>query len=192
MNIKLIIGLGNPGNEYQNTRHNAGFWFIDKLCARFNISLTHEKKFHGQIGRGFIFGHDVRLVKPETFMNRSGMCVTALSNFYGINAHQILIAHDELDIHAGSIRLKTGGGHGGHNGLKDIVPHLGADFHRLRIGIGHPGHANRVSGWVLSKPSADEYISIDQAIDCAAEHLNLIMAGDLDKARNAINGFKLG
>lgn len=192
MTIKLIVGLGNPGNEYKDTRHNTGFWFVDKLAEQFNISLSHDKKFHGEVGRGNIFGQDVRLLKPDTFMNRSGQAVAPLAKFYNINPEEILIAHDELDIAAGAIRLKTGGGHGGHNGLKDIVPHIGANFHRLRIGIGHPGHASKVSGWVLSKPSSDDLISIDKALDCALDHLKLIMADDFDKARNGINGFKLG
>lgn len=192
MTIKLIVGLGNPGNEYKDTRHNTGFWFIDKIADKFNITLNHDKKFHGDVGRGTIFGQDVRLLKPDTFMNRSGLAVAPMAKFYNIRADEILIAHDELDIAAGSIRLKTGGGHGGHNGLKDIVPHIGVDCHRLRIGIGHPGHASKVSGWVLSKPSADDFIAIDKALDCAMSNLSLIMANDFDKARNAINGFKLG
>lgn len=192
MTIKLIVGLGNPGNEYKDTRHNTGFWFIDKIADEFNITLSHDKKFHGDVGRGTIFGQDVRLLKPDTFMNRSGLAVAPMAKFYNIRADEILIAHDELDIAAGSIRLKTGGGHGGHNGLKDIVPHIGANCHRLRIGIGHPGHASKVSGWVLSKPSADDFIAIDKALDCAMSNLPLIMANDFDKARNAINGFKLG
>ncbi|MCL1623222.1 aminoacyl-tRNA hydrolase [Moraxella sp. Tifton1] len=190
MTIKLIVGLGNPGNEYKDTRHNAGFWFIDKVADRFGICLNHDKKFRGDVGRGKIFGQDIRLLKPDTFMNLSGMAVAPLAKFYNIQADEILIAHDELDIGAGSMRLKTGGGHGGHNGLKDITPHIGANFHRLRIGIGHPGHASKVSGWVLSKPSSDDLISIDRALDCAIEHLKIIMTGDFDKARNGINGFK--
>lgn len=190
MTIKLIVGLGNPGNEYKDTRHNTGFWFVDKVADKFGISLSHDKKFHGEVGRGRIFGEDVRLLKPDTFMNRSGLAVAPLAKFYNLSPDEILIAHDELDIGAGHVRLKTGGGHGGHNGLKDIVPHIGADFHRLRIGIGHPGHASKVSGWVLSKPSSDDFISIDKALDCALAHLSLIMADDLDKARNGINGHK--
>lgn len=191
MTIKLIVGLGNPGNEYKDTRHNTGFWFVDKISEQFGISLSHDKKFHGEVGRGTIFGQDVRLLKPDTFMNRSGLAVVPLAKFYNIAPTEILIAHDELDIAPGSIRLKTGGGHGGHNGLRDILPHIGADFHRLRIGIGHPGQASKVSGWVLSKPSSDDGINIDKALDCALDNLNLIMAGDFDKARNAINGLKL-
>lgn len=191
MSIKLIAGLGNPGSQYQNTRHNAGFWFIERLANDFNIPLSYDKKFHGQVGRGNIYGQEVRLLMPETFMNRSGQAVAPLTKFYNIAADEVLIAHDELDIPAGSIKLKTGGGHGGHNGLKDIVPHLGQNFHRLRVGIGRPDHSSLVSNFVLSKPSLDDKISIDAALDCAISSLKDIMAGDLEKARNQINGFKL-
>lgn len=126
--IKLIVGLGNVGAEYKDTRHNAGFWFVDALTDQFNIALSHDKKFHGDVGRGMIYGQDIRLLKPDTFMNRSGLAVAPLAKFYNITPQEILIIHDELDISAGSLRLKLGGGHGGHNGLKDIVPHLGTDF----------------------------------------------------------------
>lgn len=190
MTIKLIVGLGNPGNEYKDTRHNAGFWFVDALSELFGITLSHDKKFHGQTGRGRIFGQDIRLLKPDTFMNRSGLSVSALAKFYNIAAQDILIAHDELDIPAGHIRLKKGGGHGGHNGLKDIVPHITADFYRLRIGIGHPGHSSKVSGWVLSRPSTDDKIVIDNALDCAVKSLELLINNQPDKACNQINGFK--
>ena len=191
MTIKLIVGLGNPGAQYQHTRHNAGFWFVEQLADKFGISLAFDKKFHGQVGRGLIHGQEVRLLLPETFMNRSGQSVAPFAKFYGIDTGSILIAHDELDIPAGSIKLKTGGGHGGHNGLKDIVPHIGAQFHRLRIGIGRPAHSSQVSGYVLGKPPTDERISIDAAIDCAVSSLGEIVSGDLERARNQINGFKL-
>ena len=190
MMIKLIVGLGNPGAQYADTRHNAGFWFVDEVARKYGISLSMDKKYHGQVGRGTIEGQEVRLLLPETFMNRSGQSVVPLAKFFQIKPNEILIAHDELDISPGSIRLKTGGGHGGHNGLRDIVPHIGADFHRLRIGIGHPGHASQVSAHVLSKPAVGDRAAIDQAIDCAVANLPLIMANDLDKARNHINGFK--
>lgn len=137
MAIKLIVGLGNPGQQYMFTRHNAGFWFVHHLAQQFNITLAPDKKFHGVTGRGQIHGHDVRLLMPLTFMNKSGQSVVPMINFYGIHNDELLIAHDELDIPAGSIKLKTDGGHGGHNGLRDITPHIGNDFHRLRVGIGH-------------------------------------------------------
>lgn len=191
--IKLIVGLGNVGNEYQDTRHNAGFWFVDELCERFGVSLAHDKKFHGDVGRGQVFGADVRLLKPATYMNRSGQAVAPFAKFYGIAPHEILIAHDELDIPAGSLRLKKGGGHGGHNGLRDIVPHIGADFYRLRIGIGHPRDVGGrdVSSWVLSKPSNDDRIGITGALECAVEALELLMANNEQKAISLANGFKL-
>ncbi|UTO04087.1 aminoacyl-tRNA hydrolase [Moraxella sp. FZLJ2107] len=191
MTIKLIVGLGNPGAQYADTRHNAGFWFVETLAQKFGISLNFDKKFHGQVGRGTIYGQDVRLLLPETFMNRSGQAVAPLAKFYNVNADELLVAHDELDIAAGQIRLKTGGGHGGHNGLKDIVPHLGQDFHRLRIGIGRPAHSSQVSNFVLGKPSPDDRIGIDRAIECAVSALQDIIKGDLERARNQINGFKL-
>lgn len=189
--LKLIVGLGNPGQQYANTRHNAGFWFVEQLAKEFNISLSAEKKFNGLTGRGRIFGHDIRLLLPSTFMNNSGQAVVPMVNFFNIDNDQLLIAHDELDIPAGSIKLKTGGGHGGHNGLRDIVPHIGKEFHRLRVGIGHPGHKSKVSGHVLSKPSMDERLSIDHALQAAFDALPLLLDGNIDKARNQINGFKL-
>lgn len=192
MSIKLIVGLGNPGNQYADTRHNAGFWFVENLADRFHISLSFDKKFFGQVGRGTIFGQEVRLLLPETFMNRSGQAVAPLAKFYNINANEILVAHDELDIGVGSIKLKTGGGHGGHNGLRDIVPHLGQDFHRLRVGIGRPAHSSQVSNFVLGKPPASERDHINQAIDCAADALSELMAGKFEQAQNQINGFKIG
>lgn len=188
--LKLIVGLGNPGQQYAQTRHNAGFWFVEQIASQFSIELSTDKKFHGLTGRGHLYGKDVRLLLPQTFMNRSGQSVMAMVKFFNLNANEVLIAHDELDIPAGSIKLKTGGGHGGHNGLRDITPHLGQDFHRLRIGIGHPGHKSKVSGHVLSKPSTDEKILIDQSLNAAFEALPLLMSGDIEKARSHINGFK--
>lgn len=189
--IKLIVGLGNVGASYADTRHNAGFWFVEQVADKFGISLSHDKKFHGMVGRGMVCGCDVRLLMPDTLMNRSGQAVAPMAKFYNIAPDEILIAHDELDIKAGSIRLKKGGGHGGHNGLRDIVPHIGADFYRLRIGIGHPGQASQVSAWVLSKPSADDRTSIDRALDCGMDALELLMANQEQKAISLANGFKL-
>ncbi|WP_131668486.1 aminoacyl-tRNA hydrolase [Psychrobacter pygoscelis] len=189
--LKLIVGLGNPGQQYVQTRHNAGFWFVARLAEDFGITLAAEKKFHGVTGRGQIYGQDVRLLLPTTFMNKSGQSVVPMVNFYGIDNAEILIAHDELDIPAGSIKLKTAGGHGGHNGLRDITPHLGSDFHRLRIGIGHPGHKSKVSAHVLSKPSMDEQIAIEAALDAAVDAAQLLVSGDIEKARQHINSFKL-
>lgn len=189
--LKLIVGLGNPGQQYVETRHNAGFWFVALIADKFNIELAADKKFHGLTGRGRIYDTDVRLLLPMTFMNKSGQSVVPMAKYYDIKPEELLIAHDELDIPAGSIKLKTGGGHGGHNGLRDITPHLGNDFHRLRIGIGHPGHKSKVSGHVLSKPSADDQAAIEAALDAAMNALPLIVTGDIEKARSQINGFKL-
>ena len=191
MTIKLIVGLGNPGEQYQYTRHNAGFWFVLHLAQQFNISLSPDKKFHGLTGRGQIHGHDVRLLLPLTFMNKSGQSVVPMVNFYNIANDELLIAHDELDIPAGSIKLKTAGGHGGHNGLRDITPHIGNEFHRLRVGIGHPGHKSKVSGHVLSKAAPNEQIAIDSALSAAFEALPLLLDGKIERAREHINGFKL-
>ena len=191
MAIKLIVGLGNPGEQYMLTRHNAGFWFVQHIAHQFNIPLSPDKKFHGITGRGQVHGHDVRLLLPLTFMNKSGQSVVPMVNYYNIANDELLIAHDELDIDAGSIKLKTAGGHGGHNGLRDITPHIGNDFHRLRVGIGHPGHKSKVTGHVLSKPAANEQIAIESALTAAFEALPLLLDGDIEKARSQINSFKL-
>ncbi len=189
MSISLIVGLGNPGTEYAQTRHNAGFWYVERLAQRYGISLKSESRFHGLTGRGQIEGHDVRLLLPSTFMNRSGQAVVPMAKFFQVTADQLLIAHDELDLASGFIRLKSGGGHGGHNGLRDIVPHLGAEFHRLRIGIGHPGHRDKVTGHVLGKAPTAEQALLDQALDEALRLTDLIVAGNISQAMNQINRF---
>lgn len=189
--IKLIVGLGNPSQQYAPTRHNAGFWFVERIAKNFNIPLTMDKKFHGLVGRGQIHGVDVRLLLPQTFMNKSGQSVVPLLNFYQIANDELLIAHDELDLDVGRMRLKIGGGHGGHNGLRDIVPHIGANFYRLRLGIGHPGHKSLVSGYVLGKPTSDEQIALQAMLDEALQALPDLVNGNLDKAQQTINSFKL-
>lgn len=189
--LKLIVGLGNPGQQYAQTRHNAGFWFVERIAQDFNITLSPDKKFHGRVGRGQVHGQDVRLLLPDTFMNKSGEAVVPMVNFYDIANDELLISHDELDLDVGRMRLKTGGGHGGHNGLRDIVPHIGADFHRLRLGIGHPGDKAKVSGYVLGKPSPDEQISLDNMLDEAMRNLPDLVNGNVSKAQQAINSFKL-
>nr|WP_278187036.1 aminoacyl-tRNA hydrolase [Acinetobacter higginsii] len=182
--------MGNPGKEYAQTRHNAGFWFVEQLADRYGISLKADPKFHGYSGRGQIEGHDVRLLLPTTFMNRSGQSVVPFAKFYQVAPEAILIAHDELDMNPGIIRLKTGGGHGGHNGLRDIVPHIGANFHRLRIGIGHPGAKERVSGHVLGKAPSSEQGLIDAAIDHALSQVKMLVDGQVSQAMNQINAYK--
>ena len=175
--LKLIVGLGNPGTEYAHTRHNAGFWYIERLAQRYGIRLSAESRYNALMGRGSIEGHDVRLLLPQTFMNRSGQSVVPVAKFFQIPPSEILIAHDELDLPAGVIKLKSGGGHGGHNGLRDIVPHLGQDFHRLRIGIGHPGHRDKVTGHVLGRAPAAEQSLFDQALDEAAQRGRRALSG---------------
>lgn len=189
VSISLIVGLGNPGTEYAQTRHNAGFWYVERLAQRYGISLKSESRFHGLTGRGQIEGHDVRLLLPSTFMNRSGQAVVPMAKFFQVSPAQLLIAHDELDLASGVIRLKSGGGHGGHNGLRDIVPHLGAEFHRLRIGIGHPGHRDKVTSHVLGKAPTAEQALLDQALDEALRLTDLIVAGNISQAMNQLNRF---
>jgi PTH1 family peptidyl-tRNA hydrolase len=189
--LRLIVGLGNPGTEYAQTRHNAGFWYVERLAQQYGIRLTLESRFHGLAGRGHIEGHEVRLLLPNTFMNRSGQSVVPFAKFFQITPQQMLVAHDELDMPAGTIRLKTGGGHGGHNGLRDIVPHMGNDFHRLRVGIGHPGHRDRVTGHVLGKAPRAEQDLLDQALDEALRLTAMMVKGDVPRAMNQLNSFKI-
>ena len=189
-NLSLIVGLGNPGREYTQTRHNAGFWFVERLAERYGINLKTDPKFNGMSGRGNIEGQDVRLLLPTTFMNLSGKSVVPFAKFYNIAPERMLIAHDELDRNPGVIRLKTGGGHGGHNGLRDIVPHTGPNFHRLRIGIGHPGAKDQVSAHVLGKAPSKEQDLMDDAIHHALAQIKLLVNGDIQPAMNQINAYK--
>ncbi len=189
--IKLIVGLGNPGTDYRGTRHNAGATFVEELARQCNTGLQPDSKFFGLCGRGNFSGHDLRLLIPTTFMNRSGQAVSAIARFYKIAPEEILIAHDELDFPPGIAKFKRGGGHGGHNGLRDIVPALGnnKNFYRLRIGIGHPGHASKVSGYVLSTPSQVDRTRIEDCIDQAIDALPLLLRGDEEKAMSQLHSF---
>ncbi len=171
--IRLIVGLGNLGSEYAETRHNAGFWFIDAISKKYGLKLQLEKKFFGLIGK---IGNDILLLEPQTFMNISGKSVLAVASFYRILPHQILVVHDELDFEPGIIKLKQGGGDGGHNGLRDIDKVIGKDYWRLRLGIGHPGDKNKVADYVLKKPSTDDLIDINNAIDKGLSVLDLILS----------------
>ncbi|MCW8899872.1 MAG: aminoacyl-tRNA hydrolase [Gammaproteobacteria bacterium] len=186
--VSLIVGLGNPGSEYEHTRHNAGFWFLDELARRENVSFKLEKKFYGEVARYTHAGKDVWLLKPTTFMNLSGQAVQALANFYKINLDEILVVHDELDLSVDTARLKKGGGHGGHNGLRDIASKMGGNnFLRLRIGIGHPGDKSKVTNHVLKKASTDDQISIERNIERALNVLPLVIAGEVQKAMNELH-----
>ncbi len=183
---RLVVGLGNPGPEYAETRHNAGFWFCERLAGRLGVSLAREGRFHGLVGHSR--DPDVWLLLPQTYMNRSGQAVAALARFYRIAPGEILVAHDELDIPPGHLRLKFGGGLGGHNGLKDITAHLGTqDYWRLRIGIGHPGDRNEVVNYVLKPPRREEQFEIDAAVTRALELWPLIARGDWNAAIQRAN-----
>lgn len=185
--IKLIIGLGNPGEKYSKTRHNAGFWFIDALANRYSANFKTESKFSGDVAKATIAGQAVWLLKPMTFMNRSGLSAQQLASFYKIPVNQILVAYDELDLPPGTVRLKTAGGHGGHNGLRDLHAQIGKDYHRLRFGIGHPGDRHKVADYVLSRPNQNDDIAIQNARDKALDSIELIVKGDLQKAMNKLH-----
>lgn len=190
--IQLIVGLGNPGAKYEPTRHNAGFWFVDSLARQHGASFKSENKFHGEACKLLLDGQELWLLKPMTFMNKSGQAVAALANFFKITPEAILVAHDELDLPPGEVRLKKGGGHGGHNGLRDTIAQLGnnKDFQRLRIGIGHPGHSSQVTGYVLGKAPADEQGLMERAIDNALDVMPLAVSGEIQKAMNQLHSKK--
>ena len=190
--IQLIVGLGNPGAQYANTRHNAGAEFVEQLAAQQLTPLQPEKKYHGLYAKTLIDGQAVHLLIPTTFMNLSGQAVASLANFFKIPPEAILVAHDELDMPPGVARFKKGGGHGGHNGLRDIISKLGnnKNFYRLRLGIGHPGHASQVSGFVLKKAPVSERDKTIAATDEAIYHLSQAISGDWAKAMNQLHTFK--
>ncbi|MCU0927570.1 MAG: aminoacyl-tRNA hydrolase [Hydrogenophaga sp.] len=189
--IKLIAGLGNPGPEYVHTRHNAGFWWVDDAARLLKAPLQMERGHFGLVARASVGGQSVWLVEPQTFMNLSGKSVASVARFFKIAPEEVLVVHDELDLPPGEAKLKKGGGHAGHNGLRDIHAQLGsADYWRLRIGIGHPGDKNEVANWVLKKPSPDDRIAITQALDRSLKALPQLIAGDMDKATALIHTSK--
>ena len=190
--VQLIVGLGNPGPEYDQTRHNAGALFVERLADSQRINLSLDKKYFGLTGKFSHQGRDVRLLIPPTFMNRSGQAVAALANFFRIPPEAILVAHDELDMPPGVAKLKLGGGHGGHNGLRDIIAQLGNqnNFYRLRLGIGHPGHSSMVSNFVLGRAPRSEQELLDTSIDFALGALPEILAGDWSKAMHKLHSQK--
>lgn len=190
MSIRLIVGLGNPGDEYASTRHNAGFWFVDAVARAAGASFARERRFFGEAARARLDGADVWLLKPSTYMNRSGQSVAALANFHRITPAQVLVAHDELDLPPGTVRLKRGGGSGGHNGLKDIAQAFGADTWRLRIGIGHPrtlGLAQEVIDFVLARPRRDELEAIERALPAAQAVVGALAAGRFEPALHQLH-----
>jgi len=184
----LVIGLGNPGSKYAETRHNAGFWFLDRVAAEAGLSFRRSLRLHAGIAKGTVMGHDCVLVRPRTFMNESGRAVRAAVNYYKVPASQVLVAYDELDLPAGVARLKQGGGHGGHNGMRDIFRHTtDQGFLRLRIGIGHPGNKNAVTSYVLGRPGREDERMILGAIDEALEVLHRVFDGDLSGAMKQLH-----
>ena len=181
--IKLLVGLGNPGPEYEHTRHNAGFWWVDAAARRLGARLAAERAFFGLAGRAGHAEGPVWLLEPQTYMNLSGKAVAALARFYKITPQEVLVVHDELDLPPGQMRLKFGGGHAGHNGLRDIHAQLGSpDYWRLRLGIGHPGVKAEVANYVLRKPPADEREAIEHAVEQSVAQLDLLVAGRMEQA----------
>jgi PTH1 family peptidyl-tRNA hydrolase len=186
--LRLIVGLGNPGADYAPTRHNAGFWFADRLADKAGVRFGHESKLYGETARVTLDGHTLWVLKPSTFMNRSGQSIAAALRYFKIEPADLLVAHDELDLPAGTARLKFDGGHGGQNGLRDLFAHLGhGRFHRLRVGIGHPGHKDKVTPWVLGRPGRDDEISIQRSLDAALEQLPLLLRGDFPEAMKRLH-----
>lgn len=184
--LRLVVGLGNPGQKYERTRHNAGFWWVERLARELRADLRPEKKFSGQVAR-ITTPHDCWLLLPQTFMNLSGQAVEALATFYKIQAEEILVIHDELDLLPGVAKLKQGGGVAGHNGLKDINARMGPNFWRLRLGIGHPGQRDMVIDYVLRSPSREDETLISQAIDRSLEIWPKMVTGDMEKAMHALH-----
>lgn len=186
--LRLLVGLGNPGAEHMRTRHNAGFWFIDALARREGVRFGNESKLHGETAKIIVDGEPLWLFKPTTFMNKSGIALAAALRYWKIEPEEMLVAHDDLDLPPGTARLKFDGGHGGQNGLRDTFAHLGhGKFHRLRIGIGHPGHKDRVTSWVLGRPSASDETEIIGAVGAALEVLPLAIAGNFNEAMKKLH-----
>ena len=181
--IKLFVGLGNPGTEYEGTRHNAGFWWVDALARELKVSLHMDKAYHGLVARTSVNGRNVWLLEPQTYMNLSGKSVAALARFFKIAPQEILVVHDELDVPPGQAKLKQGGGHAGHNGLRDIHAQLGTgDYWRLRIGIGHPGVKSEVADWVLRKPAPEQRTAVEECIARTLKAAPALLEGDMAKA----------
>ncbi len=185
--LRAIVGLGNPGPEHAGDRHNAGFWLLDALAQRERVQFHPERKFHGEIARLVLAGQELLLLKPTTFMNRSGQSAQALLAFYKLLAEEVLVVHDELDLAPGVVRLKRGGGHGGHNGLRSLHEHIGPNYGRLRIGIGHPGHKDRVHDYVLGRPTAEQARAMDDALVRSLEMLPVLLADGWDKATQRLH-----
>jgi len=185
--LKLIVGLGNPGSEYARTRHNAGFWLLDALARQFGAHFRHESRYHAEVARARIGGEELWLLKPMSFMNRSGGPVQSVASFYKIPVESILVAYDELDFPAGVVRLKQGGGAGGHNGMRDIIAQMGDAFWRLRIGIGHPGDKSQVLNYVLGRPQPDDERLILDSVQSAIDVVPMLLNEGPAKAMNRLH-----
>lgn len=186
--IRLFVGLGNPGPEYEDTRHNAGFWFIDDLARRLGVSLLPDRAYHGLVARANTPQGPVWLLQPHTYMNLSGKSVAALARFFKVTPEEVLVVHDELDLLPGQVKLKKGGGHGGHNGLRDIHAQLGTpDYWRLRLGVGHPGVKHEVANYVLRKPPQSEREAIIKCIGQSLDAVDAMLAGDMGKAVTVVH-----
>jgi PTH1 family peptidyl-tRNA hydrolase len=185
--LKIIVGLGNPGPEHLLTRHNAGFWFVDALAAKLGGRFRSHTKFQGEICRAQFGGHEITLLKPSTYMNRSGLAIRALSDYLKVEPAEILIAHDDLDLPVGDARFKLGGGHGGHNGLRDAITHMGADFWRLRLGVGHPGDKTEVIDYVLRRAPREEEEKILESIAYALDALPVFIEQGSERAMNGLH-----
>ncbi|MDQ7076170.1 MAG: aminoacyl-tRNA hydrolase [Gammaproteobacteria bacterium] len=185
--FELIVGLGNPGSKYHETRHNAGFWYLDALAAEYSATFLSDTKFQGEVAKINHRGRDVRLLKPTTFMNRSGQSIAAIARYFKIPVERILVVHDELDLPVGAMRLKKGGGHGGHNGLRDTINQLGKEFWRLRLGIDHPGHRDKVVDYVLDRPTREQARLLDEVIVDLLRETALMLDGELNKAMNTLH-----
>lgn len=188
--IRVMIGLGNPGAEYMRTRHNVGFWFLDALAAEQRVSFRATRRFHGETVKVRVAGEDVMLVKPDTYVNRSGQAARAVLDYFKYTPGEVLVVHDDLDLPAGTVRVKRGGGHGGHNGLRDIIQHIGNGFGRLRFGIGHPGGGPAVIDYVLGTPRREEEDAILDAFAAAFAELPHLVQGDFDAVARALHNRK--
>ena len=185
--IRIIAGLGNPEEKYERTLHNAGFWFVDALARKYGGSYRYEKKFDADFCRINLHGEDVWLVKPQSYMNCSGQPIRALLDYYRLEPTELLVAHDEIVLPPGTVRLKAGGGHGGHNGLRDIIRHCGADFLRLRLGVGHPGEKHKVTNYVLKRGSGDTEAAVERNIDEAIDVMTDLVDGDVNAAMKKLH-----
>ena len=185
--LAMIAGLGNPEDRYERTLHNAGFWFVDEVARRFNSQFRYEKRFDADICKVSVGGQDIWLAKPQSYMNLSGGPVRGMLDYYRLSTDQLLVAHDEIDLPPGTVRLKIGGGHGGHNGLRDVIKHCGRDFMRLRLGVGHPGHKDLVTSYVLKKATSETEAAINSNVDDAADVLPLLVEQGLEAAMKALH-----